>query len=322
MKNKLFTDVFSPKKLKDFVLPGRISEQFKDGISTHILLYGSHGIGKSSLAKILMKEHPHLYINASEEGRIDVLRGEINNFCSDVQLNEAGNKSDIKIVMLDEIDGVSQSFFDALKGFMDQFGEKVRFVATSNHINKVPTPIQSRFDCINFNVESSEEETELRKKYRNRLGSIITKVLKLKINVDAIEFMIDQNFPDFRGALQTIQRLHRSETKNITIEDVKKRSYEFKELYDMLLDGTVTPENLHSTLMGDYVTKVSEVLNALDEPFIQYIKLNKRDCYFMIPRIIIEVCKYQNMLHTVIDPSLAMKACCFSIAAYIHQAKK
>ena len=159
MKNKLFTDVFSPKKLKDFVLPERISKQFENGINTHSLFYGTHGIGKSALAKILMKDHPHLYINASEEGRIDVLRGEISNFCSDVQLNEEGKKSDIKIVMLDEIDGVSQSFFDALKGFMDQFGEHVRFVATSNYINKVPTPIQSRFDCVNFNVESSKIAT-------------------------------------------------------------------------------------------------------------------------------------------------------------------
>lgn len=321
MKKKLFTDVFSPQKLENFILPERISKQFKDGIGVHSLFYGTQGVGKSALAKILMRDHPHLYINASEEGRIEVLRGEINNFCSEVQLNNTGNKSSIKVVFLDEIDGVSLSFFDALKGFMDQYGENVRFIATSNYINKIPAPIQSRFDCINFNTESSQEEADLKMGYRNRLNGIITKPLKSTIEDVALDFIVDQNFPDFRGALQTLQRLHVSGLNKITLEDVKKRSYEFKTLYDLILDGG-KPEDIHTILMGDYATKVIEVLSALDEGFINYIKLNRPNYHFMIPHICIEVAKYQGSLHTVIDLAITMKACVYRLMALAANSKK
>lgn len=312
MKNKLFTDVFCPKKVKDFVLPERISNQFEDGMSSHCLFYGSHGIGKSSLAKALMRDHPHLYINASEEGRIDVLRGTITDFCAEVQLNEEGKKADIKIVLLDEIDGVSQQFFDALKGFMDQFGKKVRFIATSNYINKVPAPIQSRFDCINFNIQSSEEEKQLKSKYEGRLKGIMGKVLKMQISDEAMKFLVNQNFPDFRGALQTIQRLHRSGVKQISVEDVKKKSYEFRQLYDLILDGG-KPEDIHTMLMGDYANKVTEVMEALDEGFISYIKSSRKDFSYMIPHISIQVCDHQSKLHQVIDPAITMKSCIYKL---------
>lgn len=324
MKSKLFTDVFSPKELKNFVLPDRIKNQFKDGLDTHTLFYGSHGLGKSALAKILMKNHPHLYINASEEGRIDVLRTEIHQFCSDVQLDGSGNKSNIKVVVLDEIDGVSGAFFDALKGFMDQFSENVRFIATSNYINKIPDPVISRFggieNCVNFNVISSKEEKDIKEKYGSRLLGVITKPLKLKIDQDAFNFMVDQSFPDFRGALQTIQRLFKAEIKNITLEDVKTKSYEFRELYDLILKGG-EPENIHTILMGDYANKVADVLSALDENFINYIKLNKPDFHFMIPRICIDVAKYQNMLYNVIDPAIVMKAAVYELMAYAYNKK-
>lgn len=321
MKNKLFTDVFSPKELQNFVLPERISKQFENGVSTHSLFYGSHGIGKSALAKILMKDQPHLYINAGEEGRIDVLRGAINDFCAEVQLNDSGKKASIKVVLLDEIDGVSLTFFDALKGFMDQYGKNVRFIATTNYINKIPSPIQSRFDCVNFNIESSQEEADMKAKFRGRINGIITKPLKMTVADDALNFIVDQNFPDFRGALQTIQRLHRSEIRNITLEDVKKKSYEFKDLYDLILDGG-SPEKIHTILMGDYANKVTEVLSALDEGFINYIKLNRKEFYFMIPHICIEVAKYQSSLHTVIDMAITMKACVYRLMAIALQGKK
>ena len=142
----------------------------------------------------------------------------------------------------------------------------------------------------------------------------MTKVLKMEVADDALNFMIDQNFPDFRGALQTIQRLHRSETKKVTIEDVKKKSYEFRELYDLILDGG-KPEDVHTILMGDYTTKSVEVLTALDNNFIDYIKLSRTDFFFMIPHIVINICRYQNMLHTVIDPAICMKAAVYSLMA-------
>jgi DNA polymerase III delta prime subunit len=314
MEKKLFINRFNPTSLNSYVLPSRIKDGFKDGIVSHSLFYGTHGIGKSSLGKLLTQGYPFLYINAGKEGRIDVLRNDILNFCTNVQLQDNGEKSDIKYVMLDEIDGVSPAFFDALKGFMDTYGDKVRFIATSNHVNKIPSAIKDRFERINFNAESNEEEEEIKKMYSIRIYHII-KSLNIKISREALDYIRDRHFPSFRGALQDLQRLHKSGVTDITIEDIKKKSYEFKDLYDLILKGG-SPESIHILLMADYATKTLDVLESLDEPFIQYIKQNHPAYNFLIPRICIEVAKYQSMIHMVIDPAITMKACVYTLMGY------
>lgn len=319
---KLFIDLFAPKKLEEYVLPERIIKQFQNGVYAHLLFFGNPGLGKSSLAKLLAKDHPCLYVNASEEGRIEVLRSEIATFCTDVQLNFEGKASDIKVVILDEIEGVSATFFDALRGFMDVYGKKVRFVATTNYINKVPAPILSRFECVDFGFASSEEEKFILEKYRLRLKAISIKGAKMEIADDALDFLVQKNFPDFRGALQDLQRLHVSGVKNITIDDIKTKSYEFKELYELIFTGDIRkPEQIHKILMGDYANKAMDVLQALDNNFIGYIQNNKADLIGIIPNVTVTVCKYQHMSNTVIDQALPMKACVFELMGIVAKTK-
>ena len=147
---QLFTEKYRPKNLSDLILPDRVMNKFKDGLVTNMLLAGSPGTGKTSTAKAIVNqfEMPYLYINASTDTSVDVIRTRITDFCSTVSIMDG--PSSMKVVMLDEIDGVSDQFFKALRATMEMFAANSRFIATCNYVNKVPDAIQSRFECINL----------------------------------------------------------------------------------------------------------------------------------------------------------------------------
>ena len=174
MIQALFTEKYRPKNLDDLILPERVMNKFKDGLTQNVLFAGSPGTGKTSTAKAIINqfELPYLYINASTDTSVEVIRTRITDFCSTMSILDDRNK--FKVVILDEVDGVSDQFFKALRATMEQFAANSRFIATCNYINKLPDPILSRFEVINFDFDKSEE-TELTKKYIKRVYDICGK---------------------------------------------------------------------------------------------------------------------------------------------------
>jgi len=319
--SKLFVDVFAPKKLDEFVLPERIKDQFKNGLYTHTLFYGNPGMGKSALGRFLGRDIPFYYINASSEGRIDVLREGVTDFCSNMQISPDGNSSDIKAVMFDEIDGVSDVFFNALKGFMDKYGSLTRFIATTNYIGKIHAPILSRFECIDFGFKNHEEEEFVRAGYERRMKSIIIKAMKSEITDDAFQYMIAQNFPDFRKSFQLLQRLYVSDIKDITIDHIKAKAFAFKELYEFIIKSTMDPIKMHEEL-SPYRSNINDVMNSLHEEFENYVISSYSELIKAMPRITVRLANYHHQLITARDPFLILKACVYEIMSIITDSKK
>jgi len=143
--NQLLTEKVRPKNLDQIILLDRIRKSVDYETLSQNFLFHSQvpGSGKTSLSKILSSDKPTLYLNVSSEGRIDVLREEITEFCSTRALNNYD--SDYKVVILDEMDGGSNEFFKALRAVMEKFSDHVRFIGTCNYINKIPEPIQLDF---------------------------------------------------------------------------------------------------------------------------------------------------------------------------------
>ncbi len=324
--NRLFIDVFCPTKLANFVLPARIKKRFADGVHGHLLLGGNPGLGKSSLLRILLDANniPYYYINASESGGIDTLRGEIEAFCTQVQLVLAdGNQkaSDVKYVYFDEIDGASQSFFNALKGFMDIYSKNVRFAATTNHYNKIPPAIKSRFEYVTFDFMNSSEEQEVLTSYKARVKAIITKSLEMTIDDNAFEALINKNFPDFRGVLQDLERLYRSGIKKITLDEFTTKSYQFKDLFELIINSA-TPEENYKKIMGKYASNAHDVMDAFHHDFIGYIEQSHPTLIKAIPYLVHTIWEHQKSLPDVIDPAIAVESCSFKMIGIIQQAKK
>ena len=165
----LWTEKYRPSKLEDLIVPERIYKKLEKGVYQNMLFHGGPGSGKTSSAKILSKGHPYLYINCSSETGVDTVRVKISEFCSTLSLLDGERK--LKVVILDEFDGVSDQYMKALRGTIEQFHMSARFIATCNYFNKIPDNIQSRFECINFDF-SDEEETEILKSYLRRIYEI------------------------------------------------------------------------------------------------------------------------------------------------------
>jgi len=314
--NQLFTEKYRPKTLEHLILPERVMAKFKDGITQNMLFAGSPGTGKTSTAKAIVNqfELPYLYINASTDTSVDVIRTRITDFCSTMSILDDRNK--FKVVILDEVDGVSDQFFKALRATMEQFASNSRFIATCNYINKLPDPILSRFEVINFDFDKVEE-AELTKKYIRRIHEV-TKAEDMSIEKDALVEFVRRNFPDLRSTLNKLQGYKTQGTSNIGIEDVKRFNSVYKDVFELIFNQ-MDPVQNYKVLVSDYSNRVDEVLQSLGQDFSEYVKQEKSQHVRFIPQIIITVAEHQAQRNFVVDPVITMLSCVYKIQTIIRE---
>ena len=313
--NQLFTEKYRPSNLDELILPERVMSKFKDGLVQNMLFAGSPGTGKTSCAKAIVNQFklPYLYINASTDTSVDVIRTRITDFCSTVSIMDAPGM--FKVVILDEVDGVSDQFFKALRATMETFSSNSRFIATCNYINKLPDPILSRFEVIDFDFDKTEE-TELTKKYIKRVYEICGKE-GMTIEKPALVEFVKRNFPDLRTTLNKLQGYKTQGTSNITAADVKKFNSVYKDVFELIFNET-DPSKNYQTLVGNYANRVDDVLQTLGAEFIEYLQQEKSQYIKHIPQVIITVAKHQAQRVHVIDPVITMLSCVYEIQSIIN----
>lgn len=316
MIQALFTEKYRPKDLSDLILPDRVMNKFKDGLTQNMLFAGSPGTGKTSTAKAIVQQWdlPYLYINASTDTSVDVIRTRITDFCSTMSILDDRDK--FKVVILDEIDGVSDQFFKALRATMEQFASNSRFIATCNYINKLPDPILSRFEVINFDFDK-EEESELTKKYIRRIYDIC-KNEDMTIEKDALVEFVRRNFPDLRSTLNKLQGYKTQGTDNITINDVKKFNSVYKDVFELIFNETDPVKN-YKHLVGEYSNRVDDILQTLGEEFIEYIQSEKPSAIRHIPQVAVTVAEHQAQRNLVIDQAITMLSCVYKLQEIVRQ---
>ena len=312
--NQLFTEKYRPKNLEELILPDAVMNKFKDGLVQNMLFAGSPGTGKTSTAKAVVNQFglPYLYINASTDTSVDVIRTRITDFCSTVSIMDEPGM--FKVVILDEVDGVSDQFFKALRATMEQFASNSRFIATCNYINKLPDPILSRFEVINFDFDK-EEETELTKKYIRRVYDIC-KQEDMTIEKDALVEFVRRNFPDLRSTLNKLQGFKTQGTNNITVGDVKRFNSVYKDVFELIFNESDPAKN-YQLLVSNYSNRVDDILQTLGEEFVEYIQQEQLQSVKHIPQIIISVAKHQSQRVHVIDPVITMLSCVYEIQGII-----
>lgn len=309
MIQELLTEKLRPKDLKHMILPKRIKSSFEGGLQQNVLLSGSPGSGKTSMAKILMKNNPYLFINVSDESSVDVIRTKINDFCSTVSIMDGENH--MKIVILDEFDGASEQFYKALRGTIERYAKGTRFVATCNYLNKIPEAIRSRFELYDFDPIDKIEELDIQDQWRERISKILN-VMEINHSEENLELFTKKYFPDMRSALNTIQRWSIDGIKDLTEKKIKEVLWDHEEIFDLIFSKQDPAKN-YSFIVGQYSNKVDEVMDCLSKEFIEWIKEKKPEKTNLIPRIIIEVAKYQSMRNTVIDSVTCLLALVFTL---------
>ncbi len=314
MIQELLTEKLRPKKLEHMILPSRISKVFENGLGQNILLSGSPGCGKTTLAKILASPFPHLFINVSDESSVETIRTKITDFCSTISVMDG--KSSKKVVVLDEFDGASDQFYKALRGTVEKYASNTRFIATCNYINKVPDAIQSRFEVIDFNPISTQEDEDLKVEWATRVNFILGKI-GVTIEDEALSEFQKSYYPDFRAALNKIQAWMIEGVKNIDSARVKEFGWSYENLYNLLVTSKDPVKN-YQMIVGEYQGKTDDVMSALGDEFINWIINNRSDLSKIIPAVIVLVAEHQAQRTQVIDPMVSLLSLFFQIQKLIE----
>ena len=199
---ELWVEKYRPKKLKDYVFRdehqrAQVATWVKDGSIPHLLFSGSAGIGKTTLAKVLLnelgiEEYDVLEINASRTNSVEDVRDKITNF---VQMIPFGP---FKVVLLDEADYLSPNAQAALRGVMEEYHATSRFILTCNYPNRIIPALHSR--CQGFHIEKVDQ-TE----FTARVATILVEE-GVDFDLDTLDTYVKVTYPDLRKCINMVQQ--------------------------------------------------------------------------------------------------------------------
>lgn len=314
--NELWTEKYRPQNLKDCILPSRIKSMFDDGVQMNYLFHGSAGIGKTTTAKALCKQFGHncLYINGSTENSIDTIRNKITDFAMNNSLFHYDNK--IKVVLIDECDGFSSAAWQGMRATVESFAANTRFILTANYVEKIPEPIKSRFQMIDFNF-SSDEVNEIK---RGQILRVLDICRKEGLGIDKLAAVkiVQTYYPDMRSIVNKLQYFSKIKKEYIGENDIKDYASEYLDLYNMIIDTNDPVEN-YKYVMTNYSNCIDEVIASLGNPFMQYIMKSKPNLINKLPVIAILNSKYQMNLKNCIDPVVVALANIFELQMEIQK---
>lgn len=231
---ELWVEKYRPDNVDEYVWADKdqkamIKSWISDQYIPHLLLAGQAGAGKTTLAKILVKElkidpAEFLHINASRDNNVEVLRNKITNFCSTMAMGP------FKVVLMDEADYITQPAQAILRGMMEQYHEGVRFILTCNYPNKIIPALHSRLQTVTFKTLDQVEFTV-------RLGQIIA-TEGVEFDMETLDTYVKACYPDLRKAINTVQM--RSTSGRLEAPKVEDTESDYKiAMVDLFRQGRI-----------------------------------------------------------------------------------
>jgi len=276
MKNLLLWEKWRPKNLQDVILLPRIREQFENGITKNYIFHGHYGTGKTTLARILIgkysKDKAFLELNSSLFTSIDTLRNEVEKFCKTQPMLET--EDPIKYVFLDEFERVSSQYQDGLKAFIEHYHKNVRFILTTNHVNKISDGIKSRFTLINFDSQDSSEEKFLKQEIYKKIVNQICKEDNFTIPKENLVQIINKKFPDFRSILVEVQNFKETGKTQELSQNISDKLR--IELYSIIFQKSLSYEEIYHFVMSNFgPEKIDLIFKFLSRGFIDWVIQNR-----------------------------------------------
>ncbi len=266
--DKIWVEKYRPAKLNDLILDDkslRIVSQFKGEIP-NLLFVGSPGTGKTTLARIIVNDIlgcNYLYINASDESGIDTIRHNITNFAQTKSFDGG-----VKVVVLDEADGLTSQAQAALRNTMETYAKYCRFILTANYKHKIIPALQSRCQSIDLKPEI--------KQAAKRCFNILKQENVNVSDEQKIKFgqLVKRTFPDLR---KTINELQKSVVDGeLFIDSSGSDSELLKAVTEGLKENSIKVRKYlienEDRFQGDYDTLLANLLDYLYEQPIDEFK--------------------------------------------------
>jgi DNA polymerase III delta prime subunit len=301
-KKFLWVEEYRPHTLEDCILPVNIKNSFKGFIEQkeipNLLLCGSAGVGKTTVAKAVCDEigASYIVINGSDEGRfLDTVRNKVRQFATTVSLT---SRSAHKVVIIDEADNTSSDVQLALRAAVEEFHSNCRFIFTCNFPNKIIDPLHSRCTVIDFKIRG-EEADKLQAKFFVRLKSILDEN-QVEYDEKVLVKVVRRYYPDWRRLINECQRFSVGGTissavlvdvADITIDDLLKslKNREFTNVKKWVVENIDNDPNL-------VMRRIYDVL---------YDNLKAAS----IPEAVLIIAKYQYQISFVADQEINLLAC-------------
>jgi DNA polymerase III delta prime subunit len=207
-KEFLWVEKYRPSIVEDCILPESIKEVFQgfvnQGELPNLLLSGTAGVGKTTIAKALCEEigASYIVINGSDEGRfLDTVRNRVRQFATTVSLTSGASH---KVVIIDEADNTTSDVQLSLRTAVEEFHSNCRFIFTCNFINKIIEPLHSRCTVVDFRIKP-EQATKLQGEFFTRLKTILTHE-EVKYEDKVLAKLVKRYYPDWRRLINECQR--------------------------------------------------------------------------------------------------------------------
>lgn len=297
-ENPLWVERYRPKSIEDCILPTELKKTFQEFVDNkhipNLLLTGSAGVGKTTVAKAMLEQLgcDYIVINGSMNGNIDTLRNEIMQFASSVSFS--GGR---KYVILDEADYLNpNSTQPALRNFMEEYSRNCGFILTCNFKNRIIEPLHSRCSVVEFKV-SKGDLARLAGSFFKRVEGILNNE-SVVYDKAVVAEVIKKHIPDWRRVLNELQRYSSSGKidagilSSVSDDNFKKlitslKSKNFPDMRKWVAENA----DADTTIFRKIYDSMHEIL--------------KPSC---IPQIILVIADYQYKASFVSDPEINLAA--------------